>query len=892
MECRACPLNQVRNRNPHMEPTGSDHPLVYMLGEAPGEQEDREAKQFVGKAGKTLRMRIPKQWLPKLRWNNVVRTRPPENRTPSVVEIESCRPSIERDIAKTKPVAIFGFGNVPLQWAIGRSGIGNWNGRRIPIQVAGHRCWFYPMYHPSFVNRTRRFDPRDATQYGSDIEFVFAKDLEHAFEQVAAGLPEPIVDFEADVLEGVRVVTGNGKDDLATVLEYIASCYDEKVVGFDLETEGLRPYAKKAKILTVALARKEDALGFPLYHKEAGWTAEEVTQIEDALIDFLLRAEVTKAVHHAAFEMEWIGYWYSKKALRAQPWSCTQSQAYVLDERPGKDKKCHSLAFVTLNQFGIDVKKLAGVKRKSLENEPVDFVCRYNAVDAKYHRKAHFRQMALLKQEGLLEVYRQHMRRVPTMALTQLKGVPIDQSVVRRFYKQEMRKRNAAETKLFAMDCVKQFKRQKGERFRPGANEDVLIVLRKILGFFQVESSEEDELLKIKHEFASTMLEWRKPNKVLSTYVLPVMAECTLEFDGYTYKVERSEHLWPDGKLHPVISTTKTRTWRTSSEEPNQQNWPKRKQREVRSMVKPPGELMVVSFDYAQIQARNVAMESKDKKLVKYMWDRHDIHADWTNRAVELYPRWIAEGVKKLSDKKVFKSYRDKAKNEFVFPSFFGAQPPSLSKYLGIPVEITTRMREEFFEQFPEIFGWHKRITKEYYERGYVTGLTGFRRRAPISPNELINAPIQADEALIVCDAMARLSELEQPQYQATMEIHDDLTFIWPKRKIEEYAEVVIDHLLAVPFDWAHIVPIGIEMSVGPDWEKTQEVGDFWSDKWTGRLSTENLDKIEARRKAAAPVPAPESDDPFKGSWDDGTGWANSRSYEKSGRWREKRLQS
>ncbi len=69
---------------------------------------------------------------------------------------------------------------------------------------------------------------------------------------------------------------------------------------------------------------------------------------------------------------------------------------------------------------------------------------------------------------------------------------------------------------------------------------------------------------------------------------------------------------------------------------------------------------------------------------------------------------------------------------------------------------------------------------KNYQCTGYVTGLSGFRRRAPFGLNELINVPIQADEGCMVLDAMSRLSELGDPRFQAALEIHDDLTFIWP----------------------------------------------------------------------------------------------------------------
>ena len=173
-ECKACPLNnQYGLAHPHMEPTGSKRPVVYMLGEAPGADEDKSGEQFVGKAGKTLRSRIPEEWEDHLRWNNCVRTRPRSgdaNRPPTPVEIECCRPSVVRDIEASKPRAIFGFGNVPLEWSTGQAGITKWRGRRFPLKVGKHTCWYYPMFHPSYVNRKQDDAEKYVERVLSDIK--------------------------------------------------------------------------------------------------------------------------------------------------------------------------------------------------------------------------------------------------------------------------------------------------------------------------------------------------------------------------------------------------------------------------------------------------------------------------------------------------------------------------------------------------------------------------------------------------------------------------------------------------------------------------------------------------------------------------------------------------
>ena len=795
--CNVCPLNHQRGlKHPHMEPTGSDHPTVYILGEAPGATEDEKGEQFVGKTGQILRFRIPEHWNKYIRWNNVVRTRPPKNREPTSVEVECCRSSLITDIERTKPSAIFGFGNVPLQWALNQQGITKWNGRRIPIKVGNHKCWFFPMMHPSYVGRSRRFEPRDKNSYGSDIEFAFANDLRNAFD-IVDKLPEPIVSTVNEFTRDVEIVTHPDK-----AIKLIKSMHHETIVGYDYETKGLRPYNKQSRILSVAMASCELAFSFPLYHPENDWSERDFEQVEDCLHEFLLEAPTRKVAHNLAFEMEWSAYFYGRKVLRAQPWEDTLSQAYILDERMGGNPGCHSLEFLCIQYLGLDVKALFGnLDKNSLDKEPLDQVLHYNALDSKAHLYLYFSQRQRLRDEKLMDVYNHQLRRIPTMALTELKGIPINQDVVNEFDKEFKLHRSEIESKIKRLDVINKFARIKKTEFRPSANQDIKFVVEKILNH-SVESVDEDELKQIKHPFIDLVLDWRSTNKMHSTYILPFK--------------NGSDTLYSDGCVHPHISTHSTRTWRTSSDAPNSQNMVKHgPNRKLRKQVKPGGDLRVVTFDYSGIQARNVAMESRDKNLVDAFWNNYDIHSDWMHRLAKIHPQWLKG--KSLKDKDVAKVLRQDSKNKFVFPSFFGAQADNVSGGLGIPKRIAVKLQEMFWNEFPEIKNWHLALEKMYYKLGYITGLSGFRRRAPISPNQRINSPIQADESIIVCSAMARLSEYEQLRFQANMEIHDDLTFLWPKHEIDRNMETVVKEMTRIKFDWIN-VPLVVDVSVGENW--------------------------------------------------------------------------
>lgn len=815
-ECKVCPLNKLTDlRHPHMQPTGAKHPDVYMLGEAPGADEDRRGVQFVGKAGRVLRKRIPDEWNGRLRWNNCVRTRPPGNRTPTTIEIECCRPSIIRDIEESKPKAIFGFGNIPLHWAIEQTGITKWTGRYVPIQVGKHKCWFFALMHPSYVQRSAK--ARFNEEYSSDVEFVFVRDLAEAFRLVDE-LPPPEFHTPEQARSDVDLVTGeNGSRDLKRVRDFLRKASEEKVVGMDYETNKLRPYSKGAKLLSVAFATRRKTLSIALDHRESKWEPDLLAEVKAAIKEFLYNGKCRKVAHSLSFEMEWSAFFFGKEVLRASKWGDTLSQAYILDERQGS----LSLEVLCIQYYGINIKKLSNLDRTSLDAAPLRDVLLYNGIDAKYHRLLYRTQARELEIASLTSVYRQQLRRVPTMVLSQMKGVPVNERVTKDFHSRVSRRAEKVEQKIKKLKSIKRFEREEGEQFNPGSNHHVKKFFNKTLGM-EVPKTDKKVLVDVKHPAAKLILRYREHKKLISTYIEPMMPGSPI--------------IYPDGLMHPVIAVTKTRTWRTSADSPNMQNWPKREHKEIRKQLEPGPGFKVVSFDYAGIQARNIAMESKDKTLVNSYWDGYDIHQDWLDKLVQLYPKWVEGGPAALKDKELNNKLRNRAKNQFVFPSFFGAGPVSIAAALKVPEEVTRAMHEEFWERFSGIKKWHKRIEKGYYANGYVAGLSGFRRRAPIKYNERINSPIQSDEAAIVCDAMSRLSELGEPQYQATLEIHDDLTFIWPAKKVDEYAEVVIGMMLETPFAWAKTVPLGIEMLVGDNWAEQTEVGKFFSNTWKGTL--------------------------------------------------------
>ena len=267
----------------------------------------------------------------------------------------------------------------------------------------------------------------------------------------------------------------------------------------------------------------------------------------------------------------------------------------------------------------------------------------------------------------------------------------------------------------------------------------------------------------------------------------------------------------------------------------NMQNWPKRDDAWIRAIIVSPRvhpttgrscEHVLVSADYGQIEPRVIAMESKDKALVKSFWDRHDIHLDWAERIAKVDPkayRARGSGIKRL---------RQDVKSNWVLAGFYGALWRSIQRRLGLSNKCEA-LFEEFRDTFPGVWAWQRTQTKFYNRHGYVVGLTGRRRHAPLSVNQLLNNPTQGVASDIVVDAMNRLSiradREDEPAFQAVLNIHDDLSFYVPKKRQEELTAEIVREMLTPKFPWVN-VPLSVEVSAGSNWADLEKVDVFFSD--------------------------------------------------------------
>jgi len=115
LKCRLCHLCETR-RQVVFGVGCIDSPCVF-VGEAPGEEEDRQGKPFVGRAGQLLTKLLDELGVSRnnIYITNILKCRPPNNRQPRIDEIASCVPYLVRQLDFIKPKVICALGNVAAQ---------------------------------------------------------------------------------------------------------------------------------------------------------------------------------------------------------------------------------------------------------------------------------------------------------------------------------------------------------------------------------------------------------------------------------------------------------------------------------------------------------------------------------------------------------------------------------------------------------------------------------------------------------------------------------------------------------------------------------------------------------------------------------------------------------
>jgi DNA polymerase len=181
--CRKCGLCESRTQT--VFGVGNPDAALMFIGEAPGETEDQRGEPFVGKAGELLNKMIVAMGLTReaVYIANVVKCRPPENRTPTPDETQACWDYLARQIEVIHPRVIVTLGGPAtktlLRTSIGITALrGRWHSYRPQGELAdgmlkGRVYPVMPTFHPAYV--LRNYNPETRQKVWSDLQQVMTK---------------------------------------------------------------------------------------------------------------------------------------------------------------------------------------------------------------------------------------------------------------------------------------------------------------------------------------------------------------------------------------------------------------------------------------------------------------------------------------------------------------------------------------------------------------------------------------------------------------------------------------------------------------------------------------------------------------------------------------------
>ncbi|MDZ7746734.1 MAG: uracil-DNA glycosylase [Halobacteriales archaeon] len=178
--CERCP-ELCESRSRIVNGVGPADAELLFVGEGPGANEDEQGEPFVGRSGTVLDDALRDAGLARrdVRITNCVRCRPPENRDPTVDELDNCRAYLETEIERLDPKLIVTLGKVPSEHLLGRSvGVTNEAGELFDVRVSGSSYRLLVSVHPAATLYDRSQKETFETTISSAAEIAGVSDSE------------------------------------------------------------------------------------------------------------------------------------------------------------------------------------------------------------------------------------------------------------------------------------------------------------------------------------------------------------------------------------------------------------------------------------------------------------------------------------------------------------------------------------------------------------------------------------------------------------------------------------------------------------------------------------------------------------------------------------------
>lgn len=756
---------------------------LVIIGEAPGEEEARQGRPFVGKSGKLLRSVLEELGveMDKVYITNVVKCRPPGNRTPTEAEVKLCSELfLKRELESVRNgCVILALGSVAKGFLRIGGSMNDARGkvRELKKGVKAIVSW-HPAYRGLFVKKNLLMVPYE--------EFV--RDVRKAWE-IAVGEEDIKIDYK--VVQSV--------DD---VIELAKECFGRKVA-IDFETTSLNIFDRNFSVICFGVC-SESGKVFIIDERK-------FDKVRFVLSEILKNSQLV--FYNALFDLTILKKYYSFDF--AQNVDDVMLMVYLLDGGVSKEfslKKCASdfLGWVDYSLSSEEWKDVSKISEERLYSYCAKDVYAtmqlYGLFLSKLKNSVQLIEWSSLfgnSVRGLYDVYEEVM--VPAVKFfsdVQCFGLHVDSD-----YLLKLREELATKMKQIEVELRK----EAGFDLNVNSPQQVLRALR--MRGIDVKSTGKDVLERYRDDrFVSLLLDYRLAMKFLRTYVDGLIEMCVSSVDG---------------RVHGRFSLVGTATGRVSCSEPNLMNIPTRFGNVIENafISRFGSDGVMLKVDFSQHELRVASLYSKDENMIRAFRNGVDLHTEVARRIYGLRDEDVGTEREKI--------LRRLAKG-FNFGVIYGRGPVSIAQELGISEAEAVAKLREYFIFFSGLYKWLKGVESFVDRYGHVRSMFGRVRFLHKDVVKLdgevdsgfvyragVNTPIQSaasDIALKVCFLVNEEMKKAGLQSKVVNFIHDAFLIDCLKEEIDTVKGIIFEIVKSVSIPVEKLIDFEVEIASGERW--------------------------------------------------------------------------
>ena len=773
----------------------------------------------------------------------------PDNRYPTSNEIKCCRARVLKQIEKLDPTYIITLGKPALETVINNripiytgskekkkldpsEMILKWVGKHIPDQLY-HR-WIFPMLHLDFV--MEKSDDKVVIKMWDDC-------LESAIEIIDQQKSCP--DY-GDESAKVKVIT-NPKRAISVLKRIIKN---KPVTALDYEGTGLKPQADNQKLICISISTSpESSYSFPIFYDDSVFMS--------LLKEYLMDVQIRKIAQNTKFEDIWSRVILGVK-LRGIDFD-TMLASHVLDNNEGVT----GLKFQTYVRYGtvgyddavsqnIKSDKLTAKKQlelllkmldskneyklthgayaiNNLKEVPIEETLLYCGLDSMFtNRLAVDQKWELRNKPRLTEANDFLLLGLQALADVECNGIHVDTAYYEKKLKRLDKIIARTQKKIDVSPEMIEWKKVKGTKFNPGSHKQKGELWFDILGYESTKKTQSGG----RSTDAKVIAEIAKDSDLAGLF------ESITKTKAIQAKINEYYRETVKGIMHPVFNLHLPVSYRGSCDSPNFQNAFNRNdkgKKALRTGIIPRPGRQIGEVDYRGIEVRMEACNTLDPKLIKYINDSaSDMHLDTSKRLF------------KLSKQQSTTMLRYYAKNQFVFPEFYGSWFKQCadnlwreSEHLKTGEDILVhehlqnkgiknltafqnhvkKVEDEFWDKFSVTKEWMEGVIDRYQQTGEVPLLTGFVCRGLMSKNQLLNYHNQGPAFHCLMWSFIRLNQILKDEKFETLiigQIHDSIVFDFVPDELAELKPIIRRVMCEdIREDWFWIiVSLDIDMKI------------------------------------------------------------------------------